>query len=205
MPTFREEIEFELQGYRLIAGIDEVGRGALAGPVVAGAVMMPTQSSARWLERVRDSKLLTARQREHLARHIQETAVSYGIGVIPKEIIDARGIAVASRLAMKQAIEQLAPPAEALLIDYFKLPEVDLPQKGIVDGDSLCFSIACASIIAKVARDNMMTELDATHPGYGFASHKGYSTREHLECLVRLGPCPIHRRSYAPVRDAETK
>jgi len=191
----------EAQGYRLIAGIDEVGCGALIGPVVAAAVILPSGLDTPWLNQVKDSKQLTPGRRELLSYHINEIAVSVGIGIVPHDIIDTQGLTRARRLAMKQAIDQLAPPPEALLIDYISLPNVPLPQKGITNGDSLCISIACASIIAKVARDHLMIELDRTYPGYGLAQHKGYGTREHLSCLRRLGPSPIHRRSFKPVRD----
>ncbi len=116
-------------------------------------------------------------------------------------MIDTQGLTKARRLAMKLAIEQLSPPPECLLIDHLRLPEVPLPHKGIINGDRLCFSIACASIVAKVTRDHLMEDLDKSYPGYGLARHKGYGTRQHLACLYRLGPCPIHRQSYQPVKD----
>jgi ribonuclease HII len=200
-PSFTEEISLEAQGYRLIAGIDEVGRGALAGPVVAAAVILPCGINAPWLDQVRDSKLLSPAKRELLFHNIHQIAISIGISLAPPEVIDARGIITATRLAMKLAIEQLSPPPESLLIDYMRLPEVPLPQKGITNGDRLCFSIACASIIAKVARDRLMIELDRIYPGYGLAQHKGYGTEKHLSCLRQLGPSPIHRHSFKPVRD----
>ena len=191
----------EAQGYRLIAGVDEVGCGALAGPVVAAAIILPGRMRVRWAKQVNDSKLVTPVRRELLFQRIQKVAVSVGIGTVPHHVIDAQGLTKARRLAMKLAIEQLSPPPECLLIDYLHLPEVPLPQKGIINGDRLCFSIACASIMAKVTRDHLMEELDKTYPGYGLARHKGYGTREHLTCLRRLGPCPIHRQSYQPVKD----
>ena len=200
-PSFTEEKMLEAQGYRYIAGIDEVGRGPLAGPVVAAAVILPCHIDTPWLNQVKDSKQLSPARRELLFHHIHEIAISTGIGVVHHKIIDAEGIVKATRLAMKLAIGQLSPPPEFLLIDYMRLPEIPLPQKGITNGDSLCFSIACASIIAKVSRDHMMRELDGIYPGYGLAQHKGYGTREHLACLCRLGPSPIHRRSFSPVRD----
>jgi ribonuclease HII len=201
LPTFIEENRLEAQGYRLIAGIDEVGRGALAGPVVAAAVILPRQLEAPWLSQVRDSKQLSPAVRESLSHRIHEMAIAIGIGTTPHDIIDNQGIIKATRLAMIAAIGQLSPPAESLLIDYMVLPEVTLPQRGIKYGDKLCFSIACASIIAKVARDRLMLELDSAYPGYGLAQHKGYGTTEHLSCLQRLGPSPIHRRSFSPIRD----
>jgi ribonuclease HII len=200
IPSFAEEKKLEAQGYRLIAGVDEVGRGALAGPVVAAAVILPGNLDAGWLIQVRDSKQLSPARREFLFHYIHETAISTGIGTTDNDIIDSQGIIKATRLAMKAAINQLAPPPESLLIDYMPLPEVPLPQKGITDGDSLCFSIACASIIAKVTRDRMMIELDKTYPGYGLAQHKGYGTKEHLSSLQQLGPSSIHRKSFKPAR-----
>jgi ribonuclease HII len=201
MPSFTEEEIFSAQGYQLIAGIDEAGRGALAGPVVAAAVILPSGISASWFKDVKDSKLLAPAKREFLFHHIHEIAISVGIGLTPHHLIDSHGIVRATRLAMKQAIEKLSPPPQSLLIDYLRLPEVKLPQKGITNGDNLCFSIACASIIAKVARDQLMVEFDSVYPGYGLARHKGYGTRQHLACLSKLGPCPIHRRSFRPVRE----
>ena len=201
MPSFIEEELLEAQGYRLIAGVDEAGRGALAGPVVAAAVILPRDLDAPWLAEVRDSKQLTPAKRELFFHHIHQVAVAIGVGAVPHHLVDTRGIVSATRLAMKQAIERLSPKPESLLIDYLRLPEVRLPQKGITNGDNLCLSIACASIIAKVARDQLMTAFDRIYPGYGLARHKGYGTSEHFACLFSLGPCPIHRQSFSPVRD----
>ncbi len=205
MPSFTEGKMLEAQGYRYIAGIDEVGRGSLAGPVVAAAVILPCHIDTPWLNQVKDSKQLSPARRESLFHHIHEVAISIGIGVVPHKVIDARGIIKATRLAMKLAIDQLSLPPEFLLIDYMRLPEVPLPQKGITNGDNLCFSIACASIIAKVSRDHMMREFDGTYPGYGLAQHKGYCTKGHLACLRRLGPSPIHRQSFKPVNAVREK
>ena len=201
MPSFAEEELLAAQGYQRIAGIDEAGRGALAGPVVAAAVILPHHIDVPWLAEVRDSKQLTPARRELLFHRIHEIAITIGIGVTPHYLIDEQGIIKATRLAMKLAVGQLSPPPESLLIDYMRLPEVKLPQKGITNGDNLCFSIACASIIAKVTRDQLMVAFDKVYPGYGLAQHKGYGTREHLACLYRLGPCPIHRQSFKPVRE----
>lgn len=201
MPSLVEEVKLRAQGYQLIAGIDEVGRGALAGPVLAAAVILPCQIDTPWLNQVRDSKQLSPARRQLLFGYIYEVAISVGIGMVRHEVIDDQGIAKATRLAMKSAIEQLSPPPESLLIDYIRLPEVPLPQKGITNGDELCLSIACASIVAKVTRDRLMVELDKIYPGYGLAKHKGYGTRQHLFCLRRLGPSSIHRQSFRPVRD----
>ena len=204
-PSFAEEKSLGAQGYQLIAGIDEAGRGALAGPVVAAAVILPHRLKGAWLDEVRDSKLLSPIKRDLLFHHIHQTAVSIGIGMTPPETIDDLGIIKATRLAMKAAIEQLSPPPQSLLIDYMHLPEVNLHQKGITNGDRLCFTIACASIMAKVARDRLMIALDRIHPGYGLAQHKGYCTQGHLSCLRQLGPCPIHRQSFRPVKDVIEK
>jgi ribonuclease HII len=195
-PTFSEERKFLAEGFHLTAGVDEVGRGCLAGPVAACAVILPCNIRRPWLKEVRDSKILTHEKREYLFSFIEETAIAIGTGVVDHDVIDSIGIGNASKLAMKKAIEQLEPAADSLLIDFFKLPEVKLPQKGIVDGDALCYSIACASIIAKVTRDLMMRELDARYPGYGLANHKGYGTREHWKCITEKGLSPIHRLSF---------
>jgi ribonuclease HII len=200
-PSFAEEKALRREGYQLIAGVDEVGRGALMGPVVAAAVILPHKFRAEWRGRVRDSKQLCPGDREYLSGCIREAAVSVGIGVISNDVIDTIGIAPATRLAMVAAIRQLLPEPQFILIDYFRIPEISLPQKGVLYGDGLCFSIACASIIAKVARDRMVVEMDDEYPGYSFARHKGYGTREHIECLRRIGPCRLHRRSFRPVRE----
>jgi ribonuclease HII len=171
------------------------------GPVLAAAVMMPEVVKGKWKTKVRDSKQLRPKDREYLFGYIKEAAISVGIGMRSNDIIDTIGIAGATRLAMVDAINQLSPQPQYLLIDFVKLTEVLLPQKGIVDGDSLVFSIASASIIAKVTRDHMVVDMDREYPGYGFAEHKGYGTREHLECLRQKGPCPLHRRSFSPVKE----
>ena len=200
-PSFAEEKILEAQGYQRIAGVDEAGRGALAGPVVAAAVILPCRIDVPWLNQVKDSKQLSPATRELLFHHIHEVAISVGIGMAPNQVVDTHGIIKATRLAMKLAIDQLSPPPQSLLIDYMLLPEVPLPQKGITSGDSLCLSIACASIMAKVTRDQLMIEFDKIYPGYGLARHKGYGTKEHFVCLHRLGPSPIHRQSFQPVKD----
>lgn len=201
LPTFNEENALRQQGYSYIAGIDEAGRGTLAGPVVAAAVILPAAFEADWMPLVNDSKKLTPSLRETLFSSISETALAIGVGITDSETIDNRGIVKSTRLAMKRAVDRLSPAAQFVLIDYLTLPEVNLPQKGITYGDSLCFSIACASIIAKVTRDRMMVEFDREYPGYGFAAHKGYGTTGHLDCLRQLGPSPVHRRTFRPVRE----
>jgi ribonuclease HII len=200
MLKFTEERLCLQAGYHLVAGIDEVGRGCLAGPVVASAVIMPLEKPAAWHKGVRDSKLLTAVQRQYLSSCIHETAICIGTGIVSSEIIDDRGMTFAVRLAMKLALEKLEPQAQFALIDYLTIPDLRLPHKGVLEGDTLCFSIACASIVAKVYRDNLMAKLDIKYPGYGLARHKGYGTEEHIVCLRKLGPSCIHRSSFAPVR-----
>jgi len=166
------------------------------GPVV----ILPLNPRGAWRKQIRDSKQLSPSIREKLYDCIREKAIATGVGVSSNEEIDKIGIAGATRQAMKQAVDDLTISPEYLLIDYFRLPEVTLPQKGIKFGDSICFSIACASIIAKVFRDRLVAAMDTDYPGYNFARHKGYGTREHLACLIRRGPSPVHRRSFHPVR-----
>jgi ribonuclease HII len=180
-----------------VAGIDEVGRGAWAGPVVAGAVILPrTRRQWRVLSHVRDSKLLSPQQRQALCEPIRSIALTSGIGMATREEIDQLGIVPATR-----AVAALAIPPDALLIDALKLGDLALPQMGIIHGDQISLSIACASILAKVTRDRMMVELDAELPGYAFAHHKGYGTAEHRAALETLGASREHRLSFAPVRN----
>ncbi len=200
-PNFDHENELKSQGYELIAGIDEVGRGALAGPVVAGAVILPHPANLSWLELVRDSKELDSRKRESLFDLINNEAVAVGTGIVPSQVIDSVNILKATKLAMMQAVEKLPRQPGFLLIDRLTLSQCPIPQRGITRGDKACLSIACASIVAKVTRDRMMEELDVLYPGYGFARHKGYGTREHISCLQKLGPSPVHRLYFAPVRN----
>ncbi len=201
-PTLAEEQALLAAGYRIIAGLDEAGRGTWAGPVAAAAVVLPLDSADRLaaLEGVCDSKMLHPRRREELEARIAEAAVAVGFGLASASEIDDLGILPATRLAMRRAIANLGIAAEFLLIDAVKLPQEKTYQKSIVRGDALCFSVAAASIVAKVRRDRLMAELDALYPGYGFAQHKGYGTAQHLKALQALGPCPIHRRTFAPVR-----
>lgn len=200
-PTFAAERFLWEQGVRLVAGVDEVGRGPLAGPVAAGAVVLPVGARFRWLSGVRDSKQLTPNAREELAGRIWEDAVSAAVAFVPVEAVDRIGIAEASRQAMLAAIGDLRARPEHLLIDAFRLRACRLGQTPIIKGDAVSLSIACASIIAKVARDHFMDVQELLHPGYAFMTNKGYYTAEHAEALHRLGPCDIHRRSFAPVRE----
>ena len=204
-PTWDEEDALWRRGHRLVAGVDEVGRGPLAGPVVAAAIVLPPSLLPRrtlpsWLHQVRDSKLVPPKLREKLAPLLRESALAVGVGAASHAEIDQVGILPATRMAMRRAIEQIAPPPDFVLIDAVALPDSDIPYKAIIHGDTTCFSIAAASIVAKVFRDQLMVGLDTQYPGYGFAAHKGYPTPRHLASLQRLGPSPVHRRCYAPVR-----
>jgi ribonuclease HII len=185
-----------------IAGIDEAGRGALAGPVVAAAVILPLNDTIETLLLgVNDSKQLTAARRGALFDLICQHALAYGIGLEPAAVIDQIGILPANKLAMVTAVAQLTPPPEFLLIDgRIRLPQLNIPQKAIVRGDSASLSIAAASILAKVTRDRLMVELDRHYPHYGFAQHKGYGTEFHRAAIAQFGPCPEHRHSFAPIR-----
>jgi ribonuclease HII len=199
-PTFIYEEDLWAQGADLVAGVDEVGRGPLAGPVVAAAVLLPPRCRFPWLAGVRDSKALSAARREELVGRIHNDAVAIGLGVMAHRLVDGIGIVAATRRAMLAALRELSAEPEFVLIDALSLPRCRLPHRPIIHGDGLSLSIACASIVAKVARDRLMVEADGRFSGYGFARNKGYATREHLEALTRLGPCPIHRRTFAPVR-----
>jgi len=201
-PHLSLETELRSQGYELIAGVDEVGRGALAGPVVAAAVIVPLAPGRPWFALVRDSKQLSARQRDYLSDLINSEAVAIGLGIVSNEVIDSVNILQATRLAMIQAVEQLPRRPNFLLIDRLGLSQCPIPQRGITGGDRCCLSIACASIVAKTARDRLMEQMDQDYPGYGFARHKGYGTAMHLASLRELGPSPVHRKYFAPVVDA---
>ena len=202
-PTLYEEYALQRAGYRLIAGLDEAGRGSWAGPVVVGAVILPLEHSdlIAALDGVNDSKKLSAKKRESLLPLIRANALAVATGRAEPAEIDDIGIAPATRLAMMRALQSLSPAADCLLLDAFPLPESQLPQKAIIHGDALCLSIAAASIVAKVTRDTWMATLDAKFPGYGFARHKGYGTAAHRQALERLGPTPWHRMSWAPMRN----
>ncbi len=181
------------QGYQRIAGIDEAGRGALAGPVVAAAVVLPINCQ---ISGVTDSKQLTPKRRAELFDEIYRTAVAVGVGRVDNEEIDRINILQATMGAMAQAITQITPAPDYALVDGTHLPEISLLAEAIPKGDTLIQSIAAASIIAKVTRDRLMIALDETYPGYGFPVHKGYGTLLHRQAIAQLGPCPIHRRSF---------
>jgi ribonuclease HII len=181
-----------------VAGVDEAGRGPLAGPVVVAAVILDAR---RPIDGLADSKVLCAERREELEASIRAHALAFAVSVIDVDVIDRINILQATLLGMTRALCELAPCPDLALIDGNRLP-ADLPCTGhaIIDGDALEPAISAASILAKTARDRLMCEFDVRHPGYGFARHKGYSTPEHVDALERLGPCAIHRRSFAPVR-----
>ncbi len=205
MPDLSLEAELQRQGHRLIAGIDEAGRGAWAGPVMAAAVILPLDQPEVLAELaaagVNDSKQLTARQRERLYALIRRAAVAVGMGGASARQIDRDGLLPATRIAMQRAVSILPTQPQALLIDAVDLrANVPLPQRHLNFGDSISLSIAAASIIAKVSRDRFMTQLDALYPGYGFTRHKGYGTSAHRAALERLGPSEMHRRSYRPIQ-----
>jgi ribonuclease HII len=184
-------------GYDRVAGVDEAGRGPLAGPVAAAAVVMP--SDWRRPAGLADSKALSERQRLRLFRQIMSTAQSVGIGIAGLPEIEAHNILQASRLAMALAVGALRPAADFLLVDGLLVPELGIAQRAIVAGDTCCASIAAASIIAKVTRDRLMHGLDSAYRGYGFGQHKGYATAQHLRAIEMLGPCSVHRATFAPV------
>ena len=193
--TFEDAARAE--GYRFVAGVDEVGRGALAGPVVAAAVIL---DPARPLpEGLNDSKKLTAAQRERIARELRETVLAYGVGLVGPEEIDRVNILRATKRAMLAALGELRLPADYVLIDAVRLEECALPQRAIIGGDAVSATIAAASVVAKTCRDQLMRELHAAHPQYGFDRHVGYGTGAHLEALRLHGPCPSHRRSFRGV------
>ena len=193
------------EGYRSIAGVDEAGRGAWAGPVAAAAVILPSGAPelGRRLSGVRDSKTLSARQREKLFDIIRGAAIAVGVGMIGPEVIVDCGIVAATRQAMAHAILALDPGPDYLLIDYLRLPQVDIPQSSIVKGDSKSLSIAAASIIAKVSRDRLMLETAEAYQDYGFDRHKGYGTRAHREALEAHGVTSLHRYTWAPFQPVD--
>ncbi|MDQ3870772.1 MAG: ribonuclease HII [Chloroflexota bacterium] len=203
-PDWREERALWSRGYRFVAGLDEVGRGSLAGPVVAGAVILPPGWAP---EGLRDSKLLDAPTRERLAGEIRGRALAHAVGAVDPTVIDRINILQATLLAAMVAASRLAVRPDALLLDSLCLPDIGTHQRTLVDADRLSVSVAAASVLAKVYRDALMTEQDKRFPGYGFASHKGYACPEHWAAIDSLGPSPLHRLSFAgcaPNAEAET-
>jgi ribonuclease HII len=202
-PDLHEERALAASGYARIAGLDEAGRGAWAGPVCAAAVILPLDRTdlPDLLDGVRDSKLLSPKRRETLLPVILEVAKAAGVGWAAPGEVDEWGIVAATRQAMARAVAQLDGAVDALLVDYLRLPNLNLPQRSLPKADVHCLSVAAASIVAKVERDRLMTALEQEFPGYGFAQHKGYGTRQHRAALAQLGPSPIHRMSWRPLRE----
>lgn len=190
---FAYEKQAAIHGYTAICGIDEAGRGPLAGPVFAAAVILP---EGLVIEGLDDSKKLTEKKREALFDEITEQAVSFGIGFSTEQEIDELNILQATYLAMGRACEKLMPPADYALVDGNRMPPLPIPGETVIKGDSLSYSIAAASILAKVSRDRLMVEIDKLYPEYQFAKHKGYGTKLHRELLLEYGPSPVHRRSF---------
>lgn len=201
-PNLERERRLLRRGFFQVAGLDEAGRGAWAGPLSAGAVILPLQDPAlrTRLAGVRDSKLMTPRARTAASERIRSVALSWSVGSASAEEVDRLGPLEATRLAMLRAIQELPSDPDHLLIDYLTLPGSALPQTAVTHGDLICLSIAAASILAKTWRDEQMVALERVYRGYGFSLHKGYGTRMHTEALFRLGACPEHRQSYAPLR-----
>jgi ribonuclease HII len=185
-------------GYARVAGVDEVGLGPWAGPVVAAAVVFPPRTQV--IPGVDDSKKLTPARREALAEGIRATAVGVALGIVEVAELDALGVHAAGLEAMRRAVHGLGEGADYLLVDARRVPDVAMGQTSFVRADTFIYSVAAASIVAKVYRDGLMADMDTRFPGYGFGQHMGYGTAAHLEALERLGPCEIHRRSFAPVR-----
>ena len=200
VPTFEHEYRLWGSGCRSVAGLDEAGRGALAGPVVAAAVIIDpaTADLPLWGE-LRDSKLLSPRRRAALAPQIRAAALSWAVGATSAQEIDRIGIAAATRQAMQAAIVNLSPQPQHLLIDWVRLPQVSIAQFSCAKADQLIVSVAAASILAKVHRDALMAALDQVYPVYGFGGHKGYGAPTHMAALATHGPCPEHRYSFAPL------
>ena len=204
MPDLSLESSAHRRGIQLVAGVDEAGRGPLAGPVVAAAVILPPglTGSELWLQYLDDSKKLSHTRREHAADIVHKHALAVGVGLVGPEDIDRMGIGQAALAAMLRAVDQLPLKPGHLLLDFIHVRECAYTYDTIVKGDSRSYSIAAASNVAKVTRDRLMVEAEEIYPGYHFARHKGYPTKAHFERLNELGPCPIHRRSFAPVAQA---
>ena len=204
MPDLSLEAAFHARGLHLVAGVDEAGRGPLAGPVAAAAVILPPNLNGRedWLDAIDDSKRLSEKSREKAAELIRANALAHGVAQIEPDEIDRIGIGRAVCKAMLAAVSALQPAPDALLLDWVPYQDWPLPFQAVIKGDAKSLSIAAASILAKVARDERMVRADCRYPGYGFARHKGYATAQHIRCLSELGPTPIHRRSFNPLRQA---
>lgn len=204
-PTWTIGFDFEEQarseGFFFVAGVDEVGRGCLAGPVVAAACILDLSKAVP--DKLNDSKKLTAKQRDEIGEELRANALCFGIGAVEAEEIDRINILEATKKAMSLAIDALRPQADYLLVDALQLKQIRTPQKSIIKGDSISYSIAAASVIAKTFRDALMTDLDSQFPHYGFADHKGYGAATHRAAIRKYGPCPLHRKTFRGVLPTE--
>lgn len=207
MPHLLKENALRKQGFRFIAGLDEAGRGAWAGPVVAAAVILPFNQPnlTTELAGLDDSKRLSAKRRAQFFEVIGHIALAYSVGLSSAEEVDTLNVVGATRLAMQRAIAALDPAPDFLLVDHIELPQVALPQNSFPKADRVSLSVAAASVLAKVTRDRLLVDLDADYPAYGFARHKGYGTRIHREALAEYGPCPVHRFSFRSVQVRQLK
>jgi ribonuclease HII len=200
-PHLEKELALLKQGYRFIAGLDEAGRGAWAGPVVAAAVILPANQPEllHSLQGLNDSKKLTPQKRDEFFDVLQQTALAVAVGIGSPELVDSINVLQATHHAMQEALVQLPIAPDYLLVDHLKLSATDIPQDSFPKADSISLTVSAASVIAKVTRDRLMIELSRQYPGYGFERHKGYGTRIHREALQKFGPCPVHRMSYRPI------
>jgi len=200
-PNLHFEARLWAEDSTAVAGLDEAGRGAWAGPVVAGAVILPASlDSLAMLPGVRDSKQMSARERAFWAEKIRQVAVAWAVGLATSQEIDQVGIVPATRIAMGRALNRLAVAPQHLLVDALRLPDISIPQISLIKGDARSLSVAAASVLAKTVRDRIMEQMDEHYPGYGFARHKGYGTAHHWDTLQTCGPCPVHRFCFVPVK-----
>lgn len=206
IPNIKEENKLFGQGYKYIAGIDEAGRGPIAGPVVAGVVVFEQKGLKKWLKiGIKDSKLLSSKKRAEVFEIIKKRALAWSSGAIRQDIIDKKNIRRATILAMKKAVKSLNLKPDFLLIDgKWTLTDFPYPQKAIANADKKCLSVAAASIVAKQTRDDIMRHWNLKYPQYNFAQHKGYGTKQHFRKIAEYGPCPIHRLSFSPFRKHKT-
>lgn len=202
LPDLHKEKALREQGFRFVAGLDEAGRGAWAGPVVAAAVILPLNRPdlAEVLAGLDDSKKLTPKQRNQFFELIHKIALAASVGVASAELVDEVNVVGATRRAMEQALSKLSVTPDFLLLDHLRLPAINLPQDAFPKADSISLTVAAASVVAKVTRDRLMVELSRDYPGYAFERHKGYGTAVHRSALAELGPCPVHRLSFGPIK-----
>jgi ribonuclease HII len=202
LPHLNKEIALLQRGYRYVAGLDEAGRGAWAGPVVAAAVILPCDQPdlLHILVGLNDSKQLTGQERERFFTLIQQVALGTAVGVAPAAVVDTSNVVAATRYAMQQALTTLRLKPDYLLLDHLRLPAIELPQEAFPKADCISLSVAAASVIAKVTRDRLMVEYNEVYPGYAFDRHKGYGTKMHQLALAEHGPCPLHRLSFQPLK-----